>query len=218
MALDEAKVKAKIKSIIEVYARTKVEHIQAWEDSFGNWVVRAEVEPQESRMLAKIAQIVQLGIGDTFAELKLKRIDTVLLPEIPRADQRFTGARLDILLNPRAPGELSATEEESIVRMCHMLAAMDKANRRNQKEEPTMKLIDMVKLTSEDEKITLILKGEEVCDTEPLTPYLLAVYGCHPVEKVTVDEDYLVITIPKSMSIEDALQLAKLNKYGCGCT
>lgn len=81
-----------------------------------------------------------------------------------------------------------------------------------------MKLIDMVKLTNPDEKITLILKGEEVCDTEPLTPYLLAEYAIHPVEKVTVDEDYLVIKIPKSMSIEDALQAIKPNKYGCGCT
>ena len=218
MALDEAKVKAKIKSIIEVYALTKVERIDAWEDSFGNWVVSIEIKPEKMSKLYRIEKLTQLGIGDTFAELKLKRIETALLPEIPRADQRYMRARLDILLNPREPGELSATEEENIVRMCHMLAAMDKANRQNQKEEPTMKLIDMVKLTSEDEKITLILKGEEVCDEQPLTPYLLAEYACHPVEKVTVDEDYLVITIPKSMSIEDALKAVKPNQYGCGCT
>lgn len=218
MALDEAKVKAKIKSIIEVYALTKVEHIQAWEDSFGNWVVSIEIKPEKMSKLYRIEKLTQLGIGDTFAELKLKRIDTVLLPEIPRADQRFTGARLDILLNPREPGELSAIEEEGIARMCHMLAAMDKANRQNQKEEPTMKLIDMVKLTNPDEKITLILKGEELCDAELLTPYLLAEYAIHPVEKVTVDETHLVITIPKNMSIEDALKAIKPNQYGCGCT
>ena len=81
-----------------------------------------------------------------------------------------------------------------------------------------MKLIDMVKLTNPDEKITLILRGEEVCDAELLTPYLLAEYGCHPVAKVTVEETRLAITIPKNMSIEDALQLVKPNKYGCGCT
>lgn len=81
-----------------------------------------------------------------------------------------------------------------------------------------MKLIDMVKLTTPDEKITLILKGEEVCDAQLLTPYLLAEYSFHPVEKVTVDETHLVITIPKNMSIEDALQAIKPNKYGCGCT
>lgn len=67
MALDEAKVKAKIKSIIEVYALTKVEHIQAWEDSFGNWVVSIEIKPEKMSKLYRIEKLTQLGIGDTFA-------------------------------------------------------------------------------------------------------------------------------------------------------
>lgn len=81
-----------------------------------------------------------------------------------------------------------------------------------------MKLIDMVKLTKPDEKITLVLEGEEVCDENPLTPYLLAAYACHPVKQVTVEETRLAITIPKNMSIEDALTTIKPIKYGCGCT
>lgn len=81
-----------------------------------------------------------------------------------------------------------------------------------------MKLIDMVKLTNECEKITLALRVEEVYDEQPLTPYLLATYACHPVEKVAVDETRLVIVIPKNMSIEDALKAIKPNQYGCGCT
>lgn len=215
MALDEAKVKAKIKSIIEFYALTKVEHIQAWEDSFGNWMVSIEIKPEKMSTLYRIEKLIQFRIQDTFKELKLRHIEKVLLPEIPRADQRYTRARLDILLNPRAPGELSATEEEGIARMCHMLAAVDKANRQNQKEEPTMKLIDMVKLTTPGDKITLILRGEETSEPATLTPHLLAEYSENHVEKLTADDDQLLITVSKKKEFGELLTFAR---NGCGCT
>lgn len=107
------------------------------------------------------------------------------------------------------------SRQKNLVQMYQRLVAMDKANRQNQKEDPTMKLIDMVKLTNPDEKITLILRGEETSEPATLNPHLLAEYSENYVEKLTVDADQLLITVSKKKEFGELLTFTR---NGCGCT
>lgn len=80
-----------------------------------------------------------------------------------------------------------------------------------------MKLIDMVKLTTPGDKITLILRGEEISEPATLTTHLLAEYSDNYVEKLTVDDDQLLITVSKKKEFGELLTFAR-NGCGCGCT
>lgn len=81
-------------------------------------------------------------------------------------------------------------------------------------EEP-MKLLEMIKLTHEGDKIYLDMQMDTLdgvqAKAEPLTPKMLAQYSEHKVVGVTIDGDALVIAINRASQPTGMLA-------GCGCT
>lgn len=70
-----------------------------------------------------------------------------------------------------------------------------------------MTLINLIKLTEENEKITLVIKGVETSETKSLTPQLLAKNSENTVEHVTVDGDAMVVTIKKEIESKPLKEL-----------